>query len=47
MFNALVTIMTLIAVAFVVVWWRYPEVRDWMELPKYRLVRRGRGQTFH
>jgi hypothetical protein len=42
MFNALVTAMTLIALAFVVAWWLRPDIRDWMEAPKYQFVRRGR-----
>ena len=42
MFNALVTAMTLIALAFVVAWWLRPDIRDWMEAPKYQFVRWGR-----
>lgn len=37
MFNALVIVMTLIAAAFIVVWWLRPRFRAWIEAPKYRL----------
>jgi hypothetical protein len=39
MFNVLVTTMTVIALGFVVAWWLRPDIRDWMEAPKYRFVR--------
>ena len=42
MFNALVTAMTLIALGFVVAWWLRPDIRDWMEAPKYQFLRWGR-----
>jgi len=42
MFNALVTMMTLIALGFVVAWWLRPDIRGWMEAPKYQFVRWGR-----
>lgn len=38
MFNILVTLMTLIALGFVVLWWLRPAIRDAMEAPKYRLL---------
>jgi len=48
MFNALVTTMTLIALGFVVAWWLRPDIRDWMEAPKYQFVRWGRERrTLH
>jgi hypothetical protein len=42
----LVTTMTLIALGFVVGWWLRPDIRNWMEAPKYQFVRwsRERGQ---
>lgn len=39
MFDALVTSMTLIAVAFIAAWLIRPDIRDWMEAPKYRFAR--------
>jgi hypothetical protein len=39
MFNTFVTIMTLIALGFVVAWWLRPDIRDWMEAPKYQFLR--------
>jgi hypothetical protein len=36
MFSVLVTTMTLITLGFVMAWWLRPDVRDWMEAPKYR-----------
>jgi hypothetical protein len=42
MFNILVATMTIIALGFVVAWWLRPDIRDVMEDPKYKLVRRGR-----
>ena len=38
MFNLLVTLMSLIAAAFVVVWFLRPDFRRWIEQPKYRLL---------
>jgi hypothetical protein len=46
MFNVLVTTMTLIALGFVVAWWLRPEIRDWMEAPKYHFIRWGRESDF-
>jgi len=34
--------MTLIALGFVLAWWVRPDIRDWMEAPKYKFVRWGR-----
>ena len=42
MFNALVTTMTLIALAFIVAWFIRQDLRDWMEAPKYRFARWSR-----
>ena len=42
MFSILVATMTIIALGFVVAWWLRPDIRDMMEGPKYKLVRRGR-----
>jgi hypothetical protein len=44
MFDALVTFMTLISIAFVVVWWRCASIRNCMEAPKYRFLRQARAQ---
>ncbi len=38
MFNLLVTLMTLIAAAFVVVWFLRPDFRRWIGEPKYRFL---------
>jgi hypothetical protein len=42
MFNVLVIAMTLIALGFVVAWRLRPDVRDWMEAPKFKFERWGR-----
>jgi hypothetical protein len=43
MFDAIVAAMTLIAIGFLAAWWRSPEIRDWMESPKYRFLGRSRN----
>mgnify|MGYP001771049705 CR=1 FL=1 len=42
MFNLLITLMTLIAVAFICVWWWRPDFRRWTEAPKYHLLEQER-----
>jgi hypothetical protein len=42
MFSILVAAMTVIALGFVVAWWLRPDIRDLMEVPKYKFVRWGR-----
>jgi hypothetical protein len=45
MFAVLVTTMTVITLGFVVAWGLRPDIRNWMEAPKYEFVRRrGRGR---
>jgi hypothetical protein len=49
MFAVLVTTMTAITLGFVVAWGLRPDIRDWMEAPKYQFVRwrqRGRPRPF-
>lgn len=47
MFNLLVIALSAVALAFVLVWWRRPALRAWMEAPKHRMLaqeeRYGRG----
>jgi hypothetical protein len=43
MFDVIVAAMTLIALGFIVAWWRSPDIRDWMESPKYRFLGRARS----
>ena len=38
MISGIVTLITLIVAAFVIVWWRRPDLRAWIEGPKHRFL---------
>jgi hypothetical protein len=40
MFDVVVSIMTLVALTLIAVWWFRPDLRGWMEEPKYRMLSR-------
>lgn len=40
MINGMMVVVTLLVGALVLIWWRFPRVRPWMEAPKYRFLAR-------
>jgi hypothetical protein len=42
MINLIVIAISAIMFALLVVWWRWPAFRDWIEAPKYSMLRQER-----
>jgi hypothetical protein len=45
MINLIVILISAIMLALLVVWWRWPAFRAWIEAPKYSMLRQER--RFH
>ena len=42
MINLIVTVISAIMFALLLVWWRWPTFRAWIEAPKYSMLRQER-----
>ena len=42
MFNLIVVVISAIIFALLLVWWRWPAFRAWIEAPKYSMLRQER-----
>ena len=42
MINLIVILISVIMLALLLVWWRWPAFRVWIEAPKYSMLRRER-----
>ncbi|MBY0526950.1 MAG: hypothetical protein K2R98_26390 [Gemmataceae bacterium] len=44
-FDLIVLSITMLMAGFILIWWRCPSLRPWMEAPKYRILAWAPGAT--